>query len=83
MRAAMQIGDFWLRFDLAQKEKDAPSNEPPDVTDILAAAEACPVCLALHSAALLNHPTPRDPLPWADPPNPPPAEAAGDDNDGN
>lgn len=85
IRAAGQIGDFWLRFDLAQKEKDAPNNDPPDVTDILAAACACPTCIAIHAPALLNHPTSREREPWTDPPNhPPPAEAGGDDQaDGN
>lgn len=68
MRAAMQLSDWWSRFDLAQREKESPTNEPPDVTDILAAACACPTCIGMHSPALLDHPTPRDKEPWIDPP---------------
>ena len=68
IRAASQISDFWMRFDLAQKAKEAPNNDPPDVTDILAAAAACPACIQLHTPALLDHPTPRDKEPWIEPP---------------
>lgn len=88
-RGAAALGKAPLRvWELAQRAKNVEANLmdcAPEVTDVLAAASACPACIQVHTPALLDHPTPRDREPWTDPPiHPPPAEAAGDDQaDGN
>ena len=82
-KEARQRNDFPAAVLLARVDT-VNTTVPVETHDPLEAAVACRLCLNNHCHALSSLAQPKPTEPWEDPPiHPPPAEAAGDDSDGN
>jgi hypothetical protein len=82
-KEARQRDDFPAAVLLARVDT-VNTTVPVETYDPLEAAVACRLCRDSHCAALSSLAQPKTSIvEWVDPAFPPPAEAAGDDSDGN